>query len=140
MAALGHAQLGDEREARRLEEQALGAVEVSGPASREPAMLRLTLLRGDLDAVEQLLAAPGAGKYDVSYAATRLDALVAVGDREGVEREAQPVLALGGYAAPFAASGRYSSRRRPPSTGSASPSLQPKRVRASESQTRVSAG
>jgi DNA-binding SARP family transcriptional activator len=102
MAALAHAQLGDEREARRLEQQALGTVEVSGPASREPAMLRLALLRGELEAVEQLLAAPGAGKYDVSYAATRLDALVAVGDREGVEREAPPVLALGGYAAPFA--------------------------------------
>ena len=102
MAALAHAQLGDEREARRLEEQALAAVEVSGPASREPAMLRLALLRGDLESVEQLLAAPGAAKYDVSYPATRLDALVAVGDREGVERDAPPVLAVGGYAAPFA--------------------------------------
>ena len=27
---------------------------------------------------------------------------MAVGDREGVERDAPPVLALGGYAAPFA--------------------------------------
>ena len=34
--------------------------------------------------------------------ATRLDALVAVGDREAVERDAPPLLALGGYAAPFA--------------------------------------
>ena len=102
MAALAHAQLGDEREARRLEEQALAAVEVSGPASREPAMLRLALLRGDLESVKQLLASPGAAKYDVSYPATRLDALVAVGDREGVERDAPPVLAVGGYAAPFA--------------------------------------
>ena len=102
MAALGHAQLGDERESRRLEEQALAAVEVSGPASREPAMLRLALLRGDLEAVKQLLASPGAAKYDVTYPAARLDALVAVGDREGVEREAPPALAFGGYAAPFA--------------------------------------
>ena len=102
MAALAHAQLGDEREARRLEEQALAAVEVSGPASREPAMLRLALLRGDLEAVEQLLAAPAAGKYDVSYPAARLDALAALGDREGVEREAPPALAFGGYVAPFA--------------------------------------
>jgi tetratricopeptide (TPR) repeat protein len=102
MAALAHAQLGDEREARRLEERALDAVEVSGPASREPAMLRLALLRADIGAVEQLLAAPGAGKYDVYYPAARLDALVAVGDREGVEREAPPVIELGGYAAPFA--------------------------------------
>ena len=102
MAALAHAQLGDDGEARRLEEQALGAVEVSGPASREPAMLRLALLRGDLDAVERLLAAPPAGKYDVCSTATRLDALAAVGDRETVEREAPPVLAAGGYAAPFA--------------------------------------
>jgi MalT-like TPR region len=102
MAALAHAQLGDQREARRLEKHALGAVEVSGPALREPAMLRLALVRGHLDAVEQLLAAPGAGKYDVSYAATRLDALAALGDREGVEHEAPPVVALGGYGAPFA--------------------------------------
>ena len=62
MAALAHAQLGDEREARRLEEQALGAVEVSGPASREPAMLRLALLRGDLEVVKRLLAGPGGGQ------------------------------------------------------------------------------
>jgi class 3 adenylate cyclase/tetratricopeptide (TPR) repeat protein len=103
MAALAHAHLGDERQACRLEDQALATVEVSGPAAREPALLRLALLRRDLSTVERLLAEnPGPTGWDVDYAAARLDALVALGDREGVEREAKPVLELGGYGKPFA--------------------------------------
>ncbi|MDX6676412.1 MAG: hypothetical protein QOE31_464, partial [Solirubrobacteraceae bacterium] len=102
MAALAHGQLGEQREARRLQQRALSVVEVGGPASREPALIRLELLRGDLDAVERLLAEdPGAGKYDVDYRAARLDALAALGDAERVEREAAAVIDIGGYAAPF---------------------------------------
>jgi DNA-binding SARP family transcriptional activator len=103
MAALAHAHLGDEPQACRLEDQALATVEVSGPAAREPALLRLALLRRDLSTVERLLTEnPGASGWDVDYAAARLDAMAALGDREGVEREAKPVLELGGYSKPFA--------------------------------------
>ena len=103
VAALAHAHLGDEREAWRLEEQALAAVEVSGPAAREPALLRLALVRHDLSTVQRLLAEnPGPTGWDVDYTPARLDALAALGDRESVEREAPPVLELGGYGKPFA--------------------------------------
>ena len=103
MAALAHAQLGDEPQARRLEQQALSAVEVSGPPAREPALLRLALLRDDLAAVQRLLAEnPGPTEWDVDYASARLDALAVLGDRNGVEREAPPVLARAGYGKPFA--------------------------------------
>jgi hypothetical protein len=104
MAALAHANLGDEPHACRLEEQALAAVEVSGPAAREPALLRLALVRGDLSTVQRLLDEnPGPTSWgDVDYAAARLDALAALGDHEGVEREAPAVLELGGYGKPFA--------------------------------------
>ena len=46
---------GEEREARRLEEAALGGSTIGGPASREPALIRLALLRGDLDAATRLV-------------------------------------------------------------------------------------
>jgi class 3 adenylate cyclase len=103
MAALAHAQLGDDREARRLEERAADALAVGGPLAKEPALLRLALLRGDLEAAERLLAAnPEIDFYDVDYPAARLDALAAVGDRRGVEAEAARALEVGGYVEPFA--------------------------------------
>jgi DNA-binding SARP family transcriptional activator/class 3 adenylate cyclase len=103
MAALAHAHLADEPNACRFERQALEAVEVSGPAAREPALLRLALVRGDLRTVQRLLAEnPGPTEWDVDYAAARLDALAALGDHDSVEREAPPVLERGGYGKPFA--------------------------------------
>jgi tetratricopeptide (TPR) repeat protein len=103
MAALAHAHLGDEPHACRLERQALSAVEVSGPAAREPALLRLALVRRDLSTAQRLLAEnPRATEWDVDYASARLDALASLADRDGVEREAPPVLKRGGYGKPFA--------------------------------------
>jgi DNA-binding SARP family transcriptional activator/class 3 adenylate cyclase/tetratricopeptide (TPR) repeat protein len=103
MAALACAHAGEDREARRLEEVAAEAMSVNGPLSREPALLRLALLRADSEAVERLLAEdPGADFFDVDYEAARLDALASLGERQAVEREAPPVLQRGGYGEPFA--------------------------------------
>ena len=103
MAALAHAQLSNDREARRLEELAAESLTVQGPLAKEPALLRLALLRGDLEAVERLLAAnPTIDFFDIDYPAARLDALAAVGDRRRVEDEASRALDLGGYVEPFA--------------------------------------
>ena len=41
-------------------------------------------------------------EWDVDYASARLDALASLADRDGVEREAPPVLKRGGYGKPFA--------------------------------------
>jgi hypothetical protein len=103
MCALAHAQLGDKSEARRLEELAIAGLVVGGPAAREPALLRLALLRDDRDAIERLLAEnPGPSLWDVDYRAARLDALVAMRDRERIEAESPALIALGGYVEPFA--------------------------------------
>jgi hypothetical protein len=103
MCALAQARLGDKAEARRLEELAIAGLVVGGPAAREPALLRLALLRDDREAIERLLAEnPGPSLWDVDYRAARLDALVAVRDRDRIEREAPTLIALGGYVAPFA--------------------------------------
>jgi tetratricopeptide (TPR) repeat protein len=103
MCALAQARLGDKAEARRLEELAVAGLVVGGPAAREPALLRLAVLRDDRDAIERLLAEnPGPSLWDVDYRAARLDALVAVRDRERIEGEAPTLIALGGYVEPFA--------------------------------------
>jgi class 3 adenylate cyclase len=103
MAALAHAQLGDDREARRLEELAADALTLQGPLAKEPALLRLAMLRGDLETLEQLLAVnPEIDFWDVDYPAARLDGLAAVDDRRCVEAEAPRALDVGGYVEPFA--------------------------------------
>jgi hypothetical protein len=103
MAALAHAQLGDDREARRLEELAVDSLTVQGPLAKEPALLRLAMLRGDLETLEELLSVnPDIDFFDVDYPAARLDGLAAVGDRRGVEAEAPRALDVGGYVEPFA--------------------------------------
>jgi hypothetical protein len=103
MAALAHAKLGDDREARRLEELAAESMTLQGPLAKEPALLRLAMLRGDLETVERLLSEnPAIDFFDVDYPAARLDALAAIGDRPGVEAEAPRALELGGYVEPFA--------------------------------------
>jgi hypothetical protein len=104
ICALGLAHRGDEHEARRLEEQALATAVVAGPPEREPALMRLVLLRGDLDEAERILELlpPGGDPFSVDNAAARLDALVALGDRDRVEEEAAPFLDGESYTRPFA--------------------------------------
>jgi class 3 adenylate cyclase len=104
VCALGHAQSGSEVAARRLEQLARTRAVVAGPIEREPALLRLALLRGDLAEVErilELLAAAG-DPWSVDAAAARLDALAALGDRRRVENEAVPYLDEDSYTRPFA--------------------------------------
>jgi class 3 adenylate cyclase/DNA-binding SARP family transcriptional activator len=104
VCALGFAHLGNEREARRLEEQARASAIVAGPPEREPALLRLALLHGDLEEAEQILKqlAPSGDVWGLDAAAARLDALVALGDRLRVEEEAAPFLENQSYTRPFA--------------------------------------
>ena len=104
MTAVGHARLGQLAEAERLEQCAADLHQVGGAFEKEPALLRLALARGDHATAERLLGeAPEPDPWwDFDAEAARLDALAALGDREGVEREAEVALALGGYAEPFA--------------------------------------
>ena len=104
MAALALARLGDEREARRLEELAGAIVPPHASLGQEPAFLRLLLLRGDLDCAKLVLDAdPGPYVWtDVDYGAARLDGLTAIGDRARLEAEAPALLRAGGYGEPFA--------------------------------------
>jgi class 3 adenylate cyclase/tetratricopeptide (TPR) repeat protein len=104
VCALGLTHRGEERDARRLEEAALASAVVAGPPEREPALLRLALVRGDFDEAARLLSLLplGGDPFAVDNAAARLDALAALGDRRGVEEEAAPYLAGESYTFPFA--------------------------------------
>jgi class 3 adenylate cyclase/tetratricopeptide (TPR) repeat protein len=104
VCALGYAHLGDEREARRLEERALADAVVGGPPEREPALLRLVLLRRDLVEAARILEylPPSGDPWGFDAAAARLDGLTALGDRARVEVEAAPFLDSESYTHPFA--------------------------------------
>jgi class 3 adenylate cyclase len=104
VCALGLAHLGEELGAGRLEERAREGAVVAGPPEREPALLRLALLRGDLEAAVRILERlpVGVDPWGVDAAAARLDALTALGDRARVEEEAAPFLAEESYTRPFA--------------------------------------
>ena len=104
VCALARAQLGDERDARRLEELGRSSAVVSGPPEREPALLRLALLRGDEEEIArilELLRSTG-DPYSVDSAAARLDGLAALCERERVEDEAALFLEEESYTRPFA--------------------------------------
>ena len=91
------------REARRLEELGQEGVLVFGPREREPALLRLALLRGELEATERIIEAlPANDAFGVDGPAARLDALTALGDRARVEEEAARFVGERSYTRPFA--------------------------------------
>jgi class 3 adenylate cyclase len=104
VCALGLVHLGEEKKARKLEERALGGPVVAGPPEREPALLRLALLRGDLSEAGRILERlpTSIDPWGLDAAAARLDALVALGDRARVEEEAAPFLDSVSYTRPFA--------------------------------------
>jgi class 3 adenylate cyclase len=104
VCAHGLAHLGEERQARELEERACAGAVVAGPPEREPALLRLALLRRDLAEAERILERlpRGVDPWGLDAAAARLDALVALGDRARVEAEAAPYLEAESYTHPFA--------------------------------------
>jgi hypothetical protein len=104
VCALGHAERGDESEARRLEERARAGALVAGPVEREPALLRLAVLRGDLEQADRILEhlPRGGDPWGLDAAAARIDALVALSDRQRVEEEATAFLEEESYTRPFA--------------------------------------
>jgi class 3 adenylate cyclase len=104
VCALAPHYLGDDREASRLEATARAGAVVFGPAEREPALLRLSLLRGDLGEAERILSVlPVSGDpFGLDGPAARLDALAALGERERLETEAAPFLERRSYTHPFA--------------------------------------
>ena len=104
VCALGAAHLDWDDEVDRLVELGRSGAVVVGPAEREPALLRLALLRGDLDAAERILAIlPATGDpWGLDGAAARLDALAALGRAARVEVEAVPFLHRESYTRPFA--------------------------------------
>jgi class 3 adenylate cyclase len=105
VCALGFVQLGNGRdEARRLEDAARARAVVAGPVEREPALLRLALASGDLDAARRIVRAlPATGDaFGVDAPAARLDALVALGEADRVEEEAAQFFDRPSYTRPFA--------------------------------------
>jgi class 3 adenylate cyclase len=103
VCALAAAQCGDDTESRRLE-LAADALEMEGYGlTIEAPRLRLSLLRCDLEAAERLLESGEAMYFArTPAAAARLDALAALGRRERVEEEAEPLLQPNTYLEPFA--------------------------------------
>ncbi|MDQ2968773.1 MAG: AAA family ATPase [Actinomycetota bacterium] len=104
VCALGLAQLGEERQAFRLEEIGRASAVVAGPPELEPALLRLALLRGDEGEVRRILEVLPAmgGPWAVDGAAARLDALLALGESDRLEKEAASFLDEESYTRPFA--------------------------------------
>lgn len=103
MCALAAAQLGEQAEARRLEELAAKAGSVLGARWSDSALLRLLLLGDEREELARTLALePIPGPFDPDFPAARIDALLALGLRAELEDVAPRVAARGGYAAPFA--------------------------------------
>jgi Arc/MetJ family transcription regulator len=105
VCALARAYLGDEEEARRLEQEA-GAHRMTGYGPLQDApRVQLAVHRNDLAAVESLLGEPSvrrATTYYLSSMATHLDGLAALGELERVEAEAGRLLQPNTYLEPFA--------------------------------------
>ena len=107
MEAVAHAYGGENDTARRLEEHALEiAFEGFGFRLFGP-LVRLALLRNELDAVEEMIDqdVPRRGHDWMVTSATvttRLDALLALGRRDAVEQEAAPLVSSGSVLRPFA--------------------------------------
>jgi class 3 adenylate cyclase/tetratricopeptide (TPR) repeat protein len=104
ICALGLAQLGQELDARRLEELGRASAVVAGPAELEPALLRLALLRADEEEARRILEVlpVAGGPFDVDVPAARLDALLRLGETDRLEEEAAPFLDEPGYTRAFA--------------------------------------
>jgi hypothetical protein len=104
ICALGLAQLGQELDARRLEEIGRASAVVAGPAELEPALLRLALLRADEEEARRILEVLPVvgGPFDVDVPAARLDALLRLGETDRLEDEAAPFLDEPGYTRAFA--------------------------------------
>jgi class 3 adenylate cyclase len=105
VCALARAHLGDDDEARRLEQDA-AAHGMSGYGTvLDAPRLQLALHRNELQTVESLLGEPAVRRsnwFYLSSMATHLDALAALGHRDRLEDEAGRVLKPDTYLEPFA--------------------------------------
>jgi hypothetical protein len=103
MCALAAAQLGEEAEARRLQDLAARAGSVLGASWSDSALLRLRLFGEDREELERALALePIPGPFDPDFPAARIDGLLALGRRAEIEDVAPALATRGGYVAPFA--------------------------------------
>jgi hypothetical protein len=99
---------GDRTSSQRLEERALELWMDGYGFTLDTPRLRLALARGDLDAVDELLARPETehgwhrGWFVFANVAARLDALAALGRVDEVEEEAPPHARRQNYLRPFA--------------------------------------
>ncbi len=99
------AHMGDDAEAHRLEARADALGLEAWEWFCEPARVRLALARHDLAELRRLVDSPSLGTQRPSVfdgAATLLDALVALDDRERIESYAPQWVREGTYMAPFA--------------------------------------
>jgi class 3 adenylate cyclase len=103
LLSVAHAYLGDDAESRRLEEQA-AALGMQGWRLLDVPRIRLALIRGQSDRVEELLAKDFEGEdwMGLISATTRLDALAALRARDELEAEAPAFLTRAPYLEPFA--------------------------------------
>jgi hypothetical protein len=100
--ALAHVHLGDDAEARRLE-QVVEGLGKKGFEMRASIDLEIAIARGELGQAERILGAwDPDGLVDVEGLIARLDALVALGRRDDIEAEAPKLLIEGSYIEPFA--------------------------------------
>ena len=105
VCALAQARLGDEDEARRLEQKAEAHAMTGYGTVLDTPRIQLALERGDLAALESLLGQPGVRRsnwFYLSSMAAHLDGLAAIGERARVENETQRLLEPDAYLEPFA--------------------------------------
>jgi class 3 adenylate cyclase/tetratricopeptide (TPR) repeat protein len=105
VCALARAHLGDDEEARRLEDEAEAHAMTGYGTVLDTPRVQLALERDDLATVESLLGEPGVRRtnwFFLSSMATHLDGLAALRDRARVELEAARLMQSGTYLEPFA--------------------------------------
>ncbi|MDX6454749.1 MAG: hypothetical protein QOD48_856 [Gaiellaceae bacterium] len=105
VCALARAHLGEDEEARRLEQEAVAHRMIGYGTVQDAPRVQLALLRDDLETVASLLAEPGVRRSSWPYLsamATYLDGLAALGERARVETEASRQLRPDTYLEPFA--------------------------------------
>ena len=100
--ALAHVYLGNDAEARRLE-QAAADLGKEGFTRRLSIDMQIAIARGDQVEVERILGVMGPGELDdVEGLIARLDGLVALGRRADIEVKAPALVIPGSYVEPFA--------------------------------------
>ncbi|CAN5220220.1 hypothetical protein BH09ACT13_BH09ACT13_14480 [soil metagenome] len=104
LLAAAHLFLGDEARSIELERDAERMVGAGYETYRSAPSLRAALAQGNRAVAEALLALPIERSFvwGPGVLATRLDGLLALGDREAIEREAPALVQGGTYTEPFA--------------------------------------